>query len=428
MKSAIYLPIFLLLLHFSYLQGQVNPETTQKIIPERENAPSNYEKPYLILISIDGYRHDYTEIHGAKNLSKLSNEGIRAEALIPSFPTFTFPNHYTIVTGLHPKNHGILANHFYDKSRQEYYSMRFSETIKDGTWYQGIPIWVLAENQKLLTASFYWVGSEADIAGTLPTYHYSYNESIPIDRRIDEVRKWLELPEEKRPHLITFYFPEVDQAGHRFGPESPETRQAVQWVDSAVAELIREVEKTNLPVNYIILSDHGMTKIEPRNKVKLPNDLDQEQFIIAPGAEVVHLFAKDKRSIFPAYELLAQESNDQYQVYLKENLPAHLRTNNQIIKNRIGDIVIIANWPKVISLSDRTPNPGGHGYDPQNVSDMNSIFYAWGPNFKTGIQLPAFESIHVYPIIAQILDLHIPHAIDGKETIANQIVRNISGE
>lgn len=426
MKSMIHLSILLLLLHFHPLHGQTNPDTTQKIIPDRENVRSNYDKSYVILISIDGFRHDYMEKHKADNLLNYSKKGVRAEALIPSFPTFTFPNHYTIVTGQHPKNHGILANHFYDEMRQEYYSMRLSETIKDGTWYHGIPLWVLAEKQKLLTASFYWVGSEADIEDTLPTYYYSYNESIPIDRRIEEVKNWLALPQNKRPHLITFYFPEVDQAGHRYGPDSHETRQAVQWVDSAISQLVREVDKTGLPVNYIILSDHGMTKIDPGNKVELPQELDRDQFIIPPGAEIVHLFAKDKNNIPSAYQLLSKNAAEQYQVFLKEDLPEFFIGDNKNVRNRIGDIVVCATWPAVISLSDRDPNPGGHGYDPREVPDMNSIFLAWGPDIKSGIRIPAFESIHVYPIITTLLDLEITHSIDGNESIARKIIRDNS--
>lgn len=428
MKNVIPLSICLLFFHFSFLQGQAVPDTTQKIIANRENHPSNYKKPYVILISIDGFRHDYAEKYGAENLLQYSQKGVRAEALIPSFPTFTFPNHYTIATGLHPKNHGILANHFYDEKREEYYSMRLSETTKDGTWYHGIPIWVLAEKQNLLSASFYWVGSEAEIDGTLPTYYYSYNESIPIGRRIQEVKNWLNLPENKRPHLITFYFPEVDQAGHRYGPDSPETHQAVQWVDSAIHQLISEVDKMNLPVNYIILSDHGMTKIDPTNKVDLPAELDLDQFIIPPGSEVIHLFSKNKDNISSTYELLSQNSNANYEVFLKENLPENMNPKQESIRSRIGDIVLISSWPKVVSLSGRDPNPGGHGFDPIKVPEMNSIFFAWGPQIRSGIHLSSFESIHVYPIISRILDLKINHPIDGNDTIAREIIRSFPEE
>ncbi|HEY6503413.1 MAG TPA: ectonucleotide pyrophosphatase/phosphodiesterase, partial [Chitinophagaceae bacterium] len=180
-------------------------DTTQKISIGRKNSIEQQQKPYVILISSDGFRHDYAERHGAKNLLALSSQGIQAEAMIPSYPTLTFPNHYSIATGLYPSHHGLASNYFYSPRRKQFYSMKDPVTFKDGSWYGGTPLWVLAEQQQMLTASFFWVGTEADIKGVRPTYYYDFNDSIPIDRRIQAVVNWLQLPPELRPHLITFY-------------------------------------------------------------------------------------------------------------------------------------------------------------------------------------------------------------------------------
>src|SRR5574338_438511 len=155
------------------IRAQNIPDTTQKIISGRINSPEQQLKPYVILISADGFRYDYADKYEAKNLLQLSSEGVRAESMIPSYPSLTFPNHYTIVTGLYPSHHGLVNNFFYDRNRKAFYSMRNPKTVKDGTWYGGTPLWVLAEQQQMLTASFYWVGSEADIKGVLSTYYYS---------------------------------------------------------------------------------------------------------------------------------------------------------------------------------------------------------------------------------------------------------------
>src|SRR5678815_1877407 len=141
------------------------PDTTQKIIEGRRNDPGQLQKPYVILISGDGFRYDYAEKYKAKTLLALSSNGVRAASMIPSYPSLTFPNHYTIVTGLYPSHHGLVNNYFYDANRKESYSMRDSKTVQNGEWYGGTPLWVLAEQQHLLTASFYWVGSEANIKG-----------------------------------------------------------------------------------------------------------------------------------------------------------------------------------------------------------------------------------------------------------------------
>lgn len=293
MKSLLHLSICI----FCSMLVSAQPDTTQKINLTRTNSIEQQQKPYVILISIDGFRYDYAEKYHAENIKALSNEGVKATSMVPSYPSLTFPNHYSLATGLYPSHHGLVGNYFYDKNRKESYSMKWSRTVKDGTWYGGTPLWVLAEEQKMLSASFYWVGSEANIKGVLPTYYYNYNEAIPNTRRIEIIKDWLLLPAEKRPHLIMVYFPEVDHAGHEFGPDAPQTTQAVQMIDSVIGKLYTAVKSTGLPVNYILVSDHGMTNVDTINTLKLPEVVDTSKFIIPRGAELVMLYAKNKKDI-----------------------------------------------------------------------------------------------------------------------------------
>ncbi|MBS1622284.1 MAG: alkaline phosphatase family protein [Bacteroidetes bacterium] len=403
--------------------GQTVPDTTQKIIPGRTNSPEQQQKPYVILISIDGFRYDYAEKYGAENILKFGNGGVRAESMIPSYPSLTFPNHYTLVTGLYPSHHGLVNNYFYDRNRKQFYSMRNPKTVKDGTWYGGTPLWVLAEQQKMLTAIFYWVGSEADIKGVLPTYYYTYNEAIPIDRRIQVVKEWLQLPPERRPHLITFYFPEVDHNGHSFGPDAPQTVQSVRWVDSAIKKLVDEVSSTGLPVNFILVSDHGMTKIDTEHPLPKPAGIDSTKFIVPQGSELVELYAKNDDGIGETFLKLFTEAKD-YKVYLRENMPEELHYGiDDDVMNRIGNILLIPDWPKVFSFTSRKLNPGAHGFNPYLVKDMQATFMAWGPAFKNELKIPPFQNVNVFPIITSILGLKYTDKIDGTPAIAKEVLK-----
>ncbi len=226
-----------IVLYFGHYAVCAQHDTIQKIISGRKNSLEQQNKPYVILISADGFRHDYAEKYNAVNLLRLSKQGVSASSMIPVFPSITFPNHYSIVTGLYPAHNGLVGNGYYDREKKSMYSMSNRQIVEDGSRYGGTPLWVLAEKQQMLSASFFWVGSEADIQGVHPTYYFNYTEDIPIQRRIDIVIEWLKKPEDIRPHFITFYFPEVDDQGHAFGPDAPETGAAVRFVDSAIGKL-----------------------------------------------------------------------------------------------------------------------------------------------------------------------------------------------
>lgn len=375
------------------------------------------------MISADGFRHDYAEKHGANTLLALSNEGVRANAMIPSYPSLTFPNHYTLVTGLYPSHHGLSSNYFYSPRRKQFYSMKTKHTFQDGSWYGGTPLWVLAEQQQMLTASFFWVGSEANIRGIHPTYYYNYADSFTMERRIQVVINWLQLPPEHRPHFITLYFSQVDHEGHEHGPDAPETRDAVKWIDTCIQRLTDAVKATGLPVSFIFTADHGMTRIDNENTLPMPLAVDTSLFYIPRGFELVELYAKKKKDIMPTYRKLKKQEKD-FTAYLRSTMPAYLHYGvKDDVMRTIGDILLIPTWPKAFHFSKGKPNPGAHGYDPYLVKDMLTVFYAWGPGFKNQLRVPAFENIHVYPVVTKILGLHYNHKIDGTTQLAETIVK-----
>jgi predicted AlkP superfamily pyrophosphatase or phosphodiesterase len=401
-------------------------DTIQKVVSGRTNSAEQQKKPYVILVSADGFRHDYAEKYEAKNLNALSAQGVRAKSMIPSYPSVTFPNHYTIATGLYPSHHGLVNNSFFDDTKKASYSMSNQRAVRDGSWYGGTPLWVLAEQQKMISASFYWVGSEADIKGTLPTYNYNYNTAISNPRRIQVVKEWLNLPENIRPHLITFYFNEPDHEGHTHGPDAEKTKEAVHSIDSAMKALNDVVKSTGLPVNIIFLSDHGMTAVDTLNTLPRPAAIDTSKFFVSGDGLMVYLTAKDRSNrpeIVSMYKKVTKEAVG-YKVYLKTKMPGRMHYSaKDDVKNRIGDIVLVTEWPNVFNLYGRKPSPGMHGYDPYLVKDMHATFYAWGPHIKEGIEIPAFKNVDVYPIVTEILGLSYTENIDGTKKVATKILK-----
>ncbi|MEO7121067.1 MAG: ectonucleotide pyrophosphatase/phosphodiesterase [Ginsengibacter sp.] len=397
-------------------------DTTEQVVPGRYNSASQEDKPYVILISADGFRYDLADKYQAKNLLSLRQEGVEAAYMRPAFPSLTFPNHYSIVTGLYPAHHGLVDNTFYDEANKVVYSMGNPAVALDSTYYGGTPLWVLAEKDSMLAASFYWVGSEVPVQNTRPTYYYKYSTKIGIDKRLEQVREWLQLPENTRPHFITFYFPEVDHEEHLHGIDSKEAQAAVEFVDESVGRMNAMVDSLHLPVSFIFVSDHGMTNIDTAHFIDQLPGLDTSKFIIPPGDALLHLYAKNKDDILPAYNAMKIQAKD-FDVYLADSMPAkwHYSTSDDYY-HRIGDIILIPHLPEVFNLRKRKLTPGKHGFD-NYLPDMRATFYAWGPAFKQNFKIPAFDNVDVYPLIATILGLNYSNKIDGSLGVLQDILR-----
>jgi len=402
------------------LMAQV--DVTQHIIPGRSNSKQQRQKPYVILISADGFRYDLADKYQATFLQQLRNSGVAAKAMIPSYPSLTFPNHYTLVTGLYPAHHGLVDNTFYDKKRDETYRLGNRKAVEDSSWYGGTPLWVLAEQQQMVTASFYWVGSESAIKGVRPTYYYRYNDSIDMDTRIQAVKDWLTLPEDKRPHLITFYLPQVDHEEHMYGPDSKQAEEAVHLIDESIAKMVRMTDSLKLPVNYIFLSDHGMITADTLHQLPMPSAIDTTKFRVPDADVLVHLYAYDTNDVRSTYTALKQQAVD-YDVYLVKDVPArwHYSAKDDYYQ-RIGDMILVPHAPKSFNFRRKRSLAGKHGFD-NAVPEMQATFYAWGPAFKKQLQIDAFENIHVYPLVAHLLGLSINEKIDGSLNVLRPVLR-----
>jgi alkaline phosphatase D len=375
---------------------------------------------YVVLISLDGFRWDYNKLYNTPNLNRLAADGVKADRLIPSFPTKTFPNHYTLATGLYPDHHGLIDNSFPAKDLGLFYRMGDRAAVENPLFYGGEPVWVTAEKQGVKSASFYWVGSEAPVAGSHPTYWKKYDESVSYTARIDTVIKWLGYPEEKRPELVTLYFDEPDMVSHDFGPVSPETGRVVEMLDSMIGVL--RLKLSSLPfskrINIILLSDHGMGPVSPERYINLKAVVPSRMISSISGGNPVYLVNPNEGATDSVLMLL--NSVKGMKAWLKSKAPSrwHYGTNQ-----RIPEIVVVADssW-SIGTRSDASSIRGGaHGYDNYN-SDMFSIFYAAGPAFRKNYKFSELNNIDVYNLICTILRIN-PAKNDGDPDHIKEILR-----
>jgi predicted AlkP superfamily pyrophosphatase or phosphodiesterase len=384
-------------------------------------------RPPLILISFDGFRWDYRAKYSAPNINRLAAKGVSAD-LIPSYPSKTFPNHYTIVTGLYPGHHGIVANTIKDPPTGRRLSMSNSLENGDAMWWGGEPIWVTVQRAGMLSAAMFWPGSEAPIEGHRPNFWAPFNSSLPGANRVDQVLSWLDLPVGRRPSLLTLYFNDVDAAGHNDGPNSSAVRTAIRRADGHLGRLLRGLERRHLTdkVNIVIVSDHGMAETSTDRVVVLEDYISPDDVEVIDINPTLGLFPKAGREE-AVYNALAN-AHPRLKVYRKAETPErwHYRDHPRI-PPIVG--VVDEGWQVLprATLRDRisrgqTGLRGEHGYDPGVTLSMRGIFVASGPSFKSGVMLPAFENIHIYDALAQALGIP-PARNDGDPAVARSMLK-----
>ena len=374
-------------------------------------------KPTVILISLDGFRSDYVDKYGPPTLKSLARTGVRAKWMIPSFPTKTFPNHYTLVTGLYPEHHGIVENNVYDFGTV--FSMSKLAEVENPRWWLGEPIWVTAERQGQHTGAYFFPATATPIEGILPEHYRRYNGRVPNDLRVDTLLSWLDVPQKERPTFLTLYFSDTDDAGHEFGPDSEETKYAVWNVDRNIGRLVEGLRKRGIDrqVNVIIVSDHGMAAVDPRNAVFLDDhfNFDLADKILWTN-EIVQIFPK-AGNLDAIYSKI--KNIDHTTCWKKQDIPARLHYNDG---PRVAPIVcsseegwLTTSHARYKSWNDGQDEPfrtrGAHGYDNKYAS-MRATFIANGPAFKRGYVAEPFANVEVYNVMCKILALK-PAANDG---------------
>ncbi len=383
-------------------------------------------RPIVILVSIDGWRWDYTERFAPPTISALARRGVTAERLIPIFPSKTFPNHYTIVTGMYASRHGIVSNNMIDPALPGRFTLSNREVQQDTRWWGGEPLWVTAEKQGQIAATMFWPGSDAEIAGDRPTFYRVYDGSVSNEARVDQLLEWLNRAETERPSFLTLYFSEVDTAGHEHGPDAPETRAAAHNIDAVIARLTDGVERLGLSgrVNLILVSDHGMAPLAPDRIIVLDDYLDLSSVDLIDSAPIVGVNPRPGTSVEQVYRAL-HGKHSALEVYTKGTLPERFRLRNH---PRVPAVIGIADDGWHPTTRSRLPEGsredflgGNHGYDPKHQS-MHGLFIATGPLFKGGLVVPAFENIHIYELICRMLRLK-PAPNDGDPSVTAGFLR-----
>lgn len=404
--------------------GQKAVDTTQISFLRPANTIAAQEAPYVVFISIDGFRYDYIDKYDAKNIKALAESGVWAkDGMYPSYPSSTFPNHWSLITGMFPSHHKLIDNVFYDPNRDYNYRIG-TKTMYDGSWYKGLPLWGLAEAQGMRSASLFWVGSESDAAGLRPSYYYRYHEKFKGEDKARIIKNWLELPESDRPHFITLYFPEVDHAGHSYGPDAKETEDSVHYVDDAIKTLTETLAPLGLPINYVLVSDHGMIEIHEDHYINMPK-IDDNKYTVVNRSTMVRIHAKDHNDIQPLYKSLKADNHPDYEVYLANEFPEKLHHSTLEDTTRIiGDIILVPHGPRIFVYPGQKRIPGRHGFSPYDIPEMKATFLAWGPAFKSHDVIPSFQNVNVYPLIAEILGLKISHKIDGNINVLRSVLSN----
>ena len=379
--------------------------------PPSASAP---DAPYtLLLVSLDGVHPDDLARGDTPNLSRLAAHGVQAEWMVPSYPTLTFPNHYTLVTGLRPDRHGIVHNSMADPELGRF-ALSNRDAVGEGRWWSdGEPLWVTAENAGIPTATLFWPGSEAPVRGVRPTRWTPFDAGLPKSERVDRVLGWLSEPVATRPRLATLYFEHPDGAAHAHGPASPEMREAMRAVDAQIGRLVDGIERNGLAgsVDLVIVSDHGMAAVPEGNVVAFEDMVDPE--LVEPASfgqsvgfnPVAGREAEAERALLGAHE--------RHECWRKDELPARWNYGSH---PRIPAIVcqMQEGWDALPArfIERRPPGTrGSHGYDPA-LASMRAIFIARGPSFASGARLPAFDNVDVYPLLARLLGVE-PAGHDG---------------
>ncbi len=373
-------------------------------------------QPYVILISFDAFKWDYVDRNITPNFDYIKEHGVSANSLRPCFPSKTFPNHLSIITGMYPEHHGIISNNFKNYFTGKYFKLSDSVEVRNAYWYKGEAFWETAERQGIISASYFWPGSDLSLWYRDPQYYLHYDHSRPYNQRVDKIIDWLTLPFNKRPHFITTYFAATDDYGHKYGPNSPEINLAIAKEDSVLGYLFGELKKINMmdSVNIIIVSDHGMTEISEDRAVNVEQILDGYNYesgdsgpfmLIQPAeGELENIYGKLK------------ENENHFKVYKKEDVPECFHYSSNPL---IPQIVIIAEngWSvetnKSLENLKKYSNKGNHGYD-NFWLDMHGIFYAMGPAFKVNYRVGTIDNIDIYPLLCKIFNVVPNFQIDGK--------------
>lgn len=392
-------------------------------------VPQTTRSPVTILVSIDGFRPDYLERGVTPTLARLAATGVSA-SMRPSFPSKTFPNHWTLVTGLVPDHHGIVGNTMEDPRRPgEVFKLA---TVDPFWWNAAEPVWVTAERAGIRTATEFWPGASvawgsAAVAdrhgitagGTRPDDWHAFDANITDDARVDAVLDWMRRPPATRPRFVTLYFDAVDSAGHDEGPDGPGVNRAAAAVDAALGRMVDGLAAIGQPANLVIVSDHGMAATSSERVVALDRIADPADYRIVETGPYASLQPVAGHETALARALLRPHPH--VTCTTKATIPARLRYG---ANPRVPAYLCLADdgW-QVLKTTPVTSFAGGeHGYD-NALPDMRALFVANGPAFASGKKLAPFDNVDVAPLLRDLLGLPTGGGLDGTDAPFRKVLK-----
>lgn len=382
--------------------------------PLAQAAPA---RGLTILVSIDGFRADYLDRGDTPKMKALADDGVRA-AMRPSFPSLTFPNHYTLVTGKRPDHNGVVSNTMEDPEIPGVtFTLSNRDAVTDSRWWEmAKPIWVSAEQQGVRTATMFWPGSEAEIDGVRPTQWAVFDQKKASNDRVDTLLSWIDDSKAQPLGLATLYFDIVDTAGHHYGPESTEVRAAAAQVDAAIARLVEGLKARGLyeSTNLVIVADHGMAPLPASQRVVLDDAVDLSKLRYVGLGAIAGVYPKPGEEAAVTAALTKPHAH--MTCWEKSKIPAPLHYGSN---RRVAPIVCSAQTGWYITTAERQKarasierDGGAHGFDNADPL-MQAVFVAHGPAFRSGATLPVFDNVDVYPLLAKVIGVR-PEAVDGK--------------
>ncbi|NWV66391.1 ENPP3 phosphodiesterase, partial [Malurus elegans] len=417
--------------YYSICKGETSWAEEPCMSIESPQCPDQgFTVPPLILFSMDGFRAEYLQTWSSllPNIEKLKTCGTHSKYMRAVYPTKTFPNHYTIVTGLYPESHGIIDNNMYDVNLNAHFSLSGEEKFKPA-WWKGEPVWLTAMYQNLKAGTFFWPGSDVPINRTFPTLYTKYNGSIPYEERISGILKWLDNPQSERPDLYTLYIEEPDSSGHSFGPVSAGVIKALQAADQALGTLMDGLKQRNLHkcVNLIVLADHGMEKTYCKQLEYMTNYFEKVDFYMygGPAARIRarnvpkdYFTCKFVTGPFPLAQ--CRRSPQHFKPYLTPDLPKRFHYANNIRIDKVH-LLVDRQWLAVSDKGYTSCDGGNHGYN-NEFKSMEAIFLAYGPSFKEKTEVDAFENIEVYNLMCDLLHI-LPAQNNGTHGSLNHLLK-----
>jgi len=411
------------------------PSTPPALAPVTQPAtttasmPAEARQPVTILISIDGFRPDYLDRGVTPNLNRLKAAGISA-SMRPAFPSKTYPNHWTLVTGLVPDRHGIVSNNMDDPTGAH---PPFTLATDDPWWWNAAePIWVTAEKVGIRTATMFWPGSNVGWGGvrregghgevdgaTRPRDWQQFNQSVTGDQRVDAVIDWLRRPAATRPRFVTLYFDTVDSAGHASGPDSAQVTEAAADVDRLIGRLTDGLAALNQAANLVIVSDHGMAATSSTRTIALDGVLAPADATIGETGPYAGITPTPGREAAVAQALAAPHPH--MQCWRKDRIPPRFRYGGN---PRVPPYICLAatGWSIVKRLPERPFSGGNHGYDHQSA-EMRALFIAQGPAFVAGRRLSVFDNVDIAPLLRDLLGLPAGQGLDGSDAPFRKVMR-----